>query len=70
MLRSAGPMSGPLKVAPRMGLVYFTFGAAQVGAGRSLAGPILLRLLADLGLSESAARAPAVENATGRTAQL
>jgi phenylacetic acid degradation operon negative regulatory protein len=49
-------MSGPLKVTPRMGLVYFAFGAAQVGAGESLAGPILLRLLADLGLSESAAR--------------
>ncbi|MHB1510253.1 MAG: PaaX family transcriptional regulator C-terminal domain-containing protein [Acidimicrobiales bacterium] len=49
-------MSDPGKVTPRMGLVYFAFGAAEVGASRSLAGPILLRLLADLGLSESAAR--------------
>jgi len=55
MLRSAGPMSDPGKVTPRMGLVYFAFGAAQVGASRSLAGPILLRMLADLGVSESAA---------------
>jgi len=49
-------MSDPGKVTPRMGLVYFAFGAAQVGASRSLAGPILLRMLADLGVSESAAR--------------
>ena len=55
-LRSASPMSDPGKVTPRMGLVYFVFGAAEVGAGGSLAGPVLLRLLADLGLSESAAR--------------
>lgn len=48
--------SDPAKVTSRMGLVYFAFGAAEVGAGESLAGPILLRLLADLGLSESAAR--------------
>ena len=44
------------KVTPRMGLVYFAFGAAEVGAGESLAALVLLRLLADLGLSESAAR--------------
>jgi phenylacetic acid degradation operon negative regulatory protein len=49
-------MSDPGKVTPRMGLVYFAFGTAQVSAGEFLAGPILLRLLADLGLSESAAR--------------
>jgi phenylacetic acid degradation operon negative regulatory protein len=49
-------MSDPGKVTPRMGLVYFAFGAADVGASEYLAGPILLRLLADLGLSESAAR--------------
>jgi len=49
-------MSDPGKVSPRMGLVYFAFGAAQVGATEPLAGPILLRLLADLGLSESASR--------------
>jgi phenylacetic acid degradation operon negative regulatory protein len=39
-----------------MGLVYFAFGAAEIDASGFLAGPILLRLLADLGLSESAAR--------------
>ena len=56
MSRPAGPMSDAGKVTPRMALVYFAFGAAEVAAGQALAGPILLRLLADLGLSESAAR--------------
>jgi len=56
VLRSVGAVSDSGKVTPRMGLVYFAFGAAQVGASGSLAGPTLLRMLADLGLSESAAR--------------
>jgi phenylacetic acid degradation operon negative regulatory protein len=39
-----------------MSLVYFAFGVAGVPPGEPLAGRVLVRLLADLGLSESAAR--------------
>lgn len=37
--------------------MLFAFGVARVPAGEALPGPVLLRLLADLGLSEPAARA-------------
>jgi phenylacetic acid degradation operon negative regulatory protein len=40
-----------------MGLVFFAFGVAGVRPGDEIAGPLLIRLLADLGLSEGAARA-------------
>lgn len=43
-------------ITPRMGLVCFVFGAARVSPGGRLPGPVLMRLLADLGLSGSAAR--------------
>jgi phenylacetic acid degradation operon negative regulatory protein len=39
-----------------MGLVCFAFGVAEVSPGDRLAGPVLFRLLAELGLSEAAAR--------------
>lgn len=39
-----------------MGRVYFAFGVARVQPGAQLAGPVLMRLLADLGLSGPAAR--------------
>jgi phenylacetic acid degradation operon negative regulatory protein len=55
-MSGVGSVSDPGKVTPRMGLVYFAFGAAQVKPSEFLPGPILFRLLADLGLSESAAR--------------
>ena len=49
-------MSKPPEVTPRMGLVCFAFGVARVPPGQPLAGSILIRLLAELGLSEAAAR--------------
>src|ERR1700735_513541 len=49
-------MTGSGEVTPRMGLVCFAFGVAGVPPGQPLAGPLLIRLLADLGLSEAAAR--------------
>jgi len=54
-------MTGPATVSPRMGLVCFAFGVAtvpydgQLPAGQ-LPGPMLIRLLADLGMSQAAAR--------------
>lgn len=44
------------ETTPRMGLVFFAFGVLRVPTGQPVAGPILIRLLADLGLSEAAAR--------------
>lgn len=41
---------------PTMGAVLFAFGVARVPTGGSLPGPLLMALLADLGLSGSAAR--------------
>ncbi len=49
-------MSRRGEMTPRMGLICFAFGVARVPAGHPLAGRILIRLLADLGLSEAAAR--------------
>ena len=54
-------MSGSGEVSPRMGLVFFAFGAASVPfggelPGGQLPGRALIQLLADLGLSQSAAR--------------
>lgn len=43
-------------ITSRVGLVCFVFGMARVGPGEHLAGAVLMRLLADLGLSGSAAR--------------
>ncbi len=43
-------------MSPRIALVCFAFGAARVGPGGPLAGPVLMQLLADLELSDSAAR--------------
>jgi len=39
-----------------MGLICFAFGVAGIPPGQHVAGPLLIRLLADLGLSEAAAR--------------
>ncbi len=49
-------MSRQADLSPRVGLVCFAFGVAQVGPGQPLDGPVLMRLLADLGLSGPAAR--------------
>ncbi|HEY2505699.1 MAG TPA: PaaX family transcriptional regulator C-terminal domain-containing protein [Streptosporangiaceae bacterium] len=46
----------PSEISPQFGLVCFAVGAAQVPPGQAVAGPVLLRLLADLGVSGSAAR--------------
>ncbi|PZS19798.1 MAG: hypothetical protein DLM54_06375 [Acidimicrobiales bacterium] len=43
-------------MSPRIGLICFAFGVAQVSPGEFLVGPVLMRLLGDLGLSSSAAR--------------
>jgi phenylacetic acid degradation operon negative regulatory protein len=44
------------EISPQVGLVCLAVGAAQVQPGESVAGPVLFRLLADLGVSGSAAR--------------
>lgn len=49
-------MSAAEDMTPGMSLVCFAFAVTQVGPGQALAGPVLLRVLADLGLSGSAAR--------------
>jgi phenylacetic acid degradation operon negative regulatory protein len=54
-------MSGPGEISPRMGLVLFAFGVAAVPFGGQLPGGrlpgrTLIRLLTDLGLSQSASR--------------
>jgi phenylacetic acid degradation operon negative regulatory protein len=49
-------MSRPGDVTPRMGLICFAFGVAGIPPGQHVAGPLLLRILADLGLHEAAAR--------------
>jgi phenylacetic acid degradation operon negative regulatory protein len=43
-------------LTPQISIVCFTVGVAQARPGASVAGPVLLRLLADLGISNSAAR--------------
>jgi len=50
------PRSMPTEISPQLGLVGLAFGAAQVQPGEPVAGPVLLRLLADLGVSGPAAR--------------
>jgi phenylacetic acid degradation operon negative regulatory protein len=49
-----------MEMSPQMGLVCFAYGTAQAAAqsepGTPVAGPVLLRLLSDLGVSGSAAR--------------
>jgi phenylacetic acid degradation operon negative regulatory protein len=44
------------EISPQVGLVALAFGAAQVPPGEPVNGPVLFRLLADLGLSGPAAR--------------
>jgi phenylacetic acid degradation operon negative regulatory protein len=44
------------EISPQVNLVCLAVGAAQVPPGESVAGPVLFRLLADLGVSGSAAR--------------
>jgi phenylacetic acid degradation operon negative regulatory protein len=44
------------EISPQVSLVCLAFGAAQVQPGEWVAGPVLFRLLADLGVSASAAR--------------
>lgn len=44
------------EISPQLGLVGLAIGAAQIRPGESVAGPVLFRLLADLGVSGSAAR--------------
>jgi phenylacetic acid degradation operon negative regulatory protein len=56
MWGAAMPTSWPAEISPQVGLVCFAFGAAQVQPGDPVAGPVLLRLLADLGVSAPAAR--------------
>lgn len=51
------PASTMAEITPGMGLVCFAFGVALAARpGEHLAGPVLMRLLADLGLSDSAGR--------------
>jgi phenylacetic acid degradation operon negative regulatory protein len=45
-----------VEISPQVGLVCLAVGAAQVQPGESVAGPVLFRLLADLGVSGPAAR--------------
>lgn len=44
------------EISPQVSLVCLAFGAAQVRPGDSVSGPVLFRLLADLGVSAAAAR--------------
>jgi phenylacetic acid degradation operon negative regulatory protein len=50
------PTNWPAEISPQVGLVCFAVGAAQVPPGEPIAGPVLFRLLADLGMSAPAAR--------------
>jgi phenylacetic acid degradation operon negative regulatory protein len=43
-------------MSPQVGLVCFAFGAARVPPGEAVEGPVLLRLLSDLGVTGPAAR--------------
>jgi phenylacetic acid degradation operon negative regulatory protein len=45
-----------MEISPQVSLVCFAYGAAQAQSGAPVAGPLLLRLLADLGVSGPAAR--------------
>jgi phenylacetic acid degradation operon negative regulatory protein len=50
------PAVRPPEMSPQVGLVCFAYGAAQAGSDAPVAGPALVRLLADLGVSGPAAR--------------
>jgi phenylacetic acid degradation operon negative regulatory protein len=50
------PVNIPGEMTPRIGMVCFAFGVAQGRPGEPVPGPVLLRLLADLGISGAAAR--------------
>ncbi len=49
-------MTSPGEITPQIGIVCFAYGLARAGLGEPVAGPVLIRLLADLGISGSAAR--------------
>jgi phenylacetic acid degradation operon negative regulatory protein len=49
-------VASPAEVTPQIGVVAFAFGIARAHQGDAVAGPVLLRLLADLGVSGPAAR--------------
>jgi phenylacetic acid degradation operon negative regulatory protein len=53
---AAEPVASPGEITPRIGIVAFAFGLASAHQGDAVAGPVLIRLLADLGISGPAAR--------------
>src|SRR3984957_19803805 len=55
-VRETGAVASPGEITPRIGIVAFAFGVARAHQGDAVAGPVLLRLLADLGVSGPAAR--------------
>jgi phenylacetic acid degradation operon negative regulatory protein len=50
------PTDSHVDITPRFGIVCFAFGIAQTRSDEPVAGPVLIRLLADLGISGPAAR--------------
>ena len=59
MARTAGTTARELQpgeITPRIGVVCFAMGFAQASGPGPVPGPVLLRLLADLGVSDGAAR--------------
>jgi phenylacetic acid degradation operon negative regulatory protein len=49
-------VASPGEITPQIGVVAFAFGLASAHQGPAVAGPVLLRLLSDLGISGPAAR--------------
>ena len=49
-------MASSGEITPRIGVVAFAFGVARAHQGDAVPGPVLIRLLADLGISGPAAR--------------
>jgi phenylacetic acid degradation operon negative regulatory protein len=49
-------VASPGEITPQIGIVAFAFGLASAHQGPAVPGPVLLRLLADLGISGPAAR--------------
>src|ERR1700733_5417504 len=50
------PVASSGEITPQIGVVAFAFGAASAHQGDAVAGPVLIRLLAALGISGPAAR--------------
>jgi phenylacetic acid degradation operon negative regulatory protein len=50
------PVASSGEITPQIGVVAFAFGIASAHQGDAVAGPVLIRLLADLGISGPAAR--------------